>query len=217
MNRFSFQAPKSEPFRLLCLGAHSDDIEIGCGGTILRLTQEYPKLEVCWIVFSGTDERESEARVSAELFLADVKKKEVRVEGYRDGHFPYNGSEIKDYFERIKSGFQPDLIFTHTRADLHQDHREIANLTWNTFRDHTIFEYEIPKYDADLGSPNLFVGLDHDICQRKVQYLLQAFKSQSGKHWFTSETFYALLRLRGLESASPFHYAEAFYARKVVL
>jgi len=206
-----------EPLKVLCLGAHADDIEIGCGGTILKLLQSQPDASFCWMVFGAGEERAREAIESANLFLHGVKEKHIGVERFRDGFFPYQGSEIKELFESIKKRFNPDLIFTHYRGDLHQDHRLISDITWNTFRDHLILEYEIPKYDGDLGSPNFFVYLDESICRKKVQHILNVFQTQREKHWFTEDAFLAILRLRGLESVSCQKYAEGFYCRKVVL
>jgi LmbE family N-acetylglucosaminyl deacetylase len=202
---------------ILCLGAHADDIEIGCGGTILRLQSEYANLNVLWIVLSHSSnpQRESEARHSAEAFLASAKNSEVIIKNFRDGFFPYIGAQIKDFFEELKDHVRPDVVFTHFRHDLHQDHRLVSELTWNTFRDHFILEYEIAKYDGDLGSPNFFVRLNEAVCRRKVEYLLEKFASQNAKHWFTKDVFESMLRLRGLESNSPTRFAEAFYAHKI--
>ncbi|HEV2117520.1 MAG TPA: PIG-L deacetylase family protein [Terriglobales bacterium] len=202
--------------RVLCLGAHSDDIELGCGGTVLQLLAEYPHTDFRWVVFSADQQRSEEAKASAAAFLAEAQSKQVCVLGYQDGFFPYVGGQIKSYFEGLKE-FAPDLVLTHYRGDLHQDHRLICELTWNTFRDHLILEYEIPKYDGDLGAPNLFVELQEEICRRKARYMLDAFESQVNKHWFSEETFRALLRIRGIESRANSGYAEAFYCRKVVL
>jgi len=204
------------PLRVLCLGAHSDDIEIGCGGTLLRLLGEYSKVEVHWIVFSAKGARRREALNSAGLFLKQAKAKHVVVRSYRDGFFPYQGAKIKGEFERLKAT-TPDLIFTHYRRDLHQDHRLINELTWNTFRNHLVLEYEIPKYDGDLGSPNLFFPLEESTCRQKAEYLDRAFLTQRKKHWFRDGTFLALMRLRGVEACSPTRFAEAFYGRKVRL
>jgi LmbE family N-acetylglucosaminyl deacetylase len=205
------------PARVLALGAHADDIEIGCGGTVLRLLQDYPELEWRWVVWSGAGERADEARASAASFLAGAARQTVEVHRFRDGFFPHQGAEIKEAFDALKRGYQPDLILTHYRADLHQDHRLISELTWNTFRDHLILEYEIPKYDGDLGTPGLFVHLDESMLARKVETLLTCFPSQIGRRWFTRELFYALPRIRGMESNAPSGYAEAFYCRKAVL
>lgn len=201
--------------RILCLGAHSDDIEIGCGGTILRWLEAYPNLGITWIVLGANGARASEARESAELFLRQARNKRISVEGFRDGFFPYRGEEIKEYFEQLKE-ISPDLIFTHHRHDLHQDHRLICELTWNTFRDHLILEYEVPKYDGDLGAPNFFVHLDETMCRKKVEHIVRHFQTQGDRHWFSEDTFLALMRLRGIESQAPGRYAEAFYARKIV-
>jgi LmbE family N-acetylglucosaminyl deacetylase len=207
---------KSGPLKILCLGSHSDDIEIGCGGTILRLLSGQQEIEVAWVVFGSSNKRDQEARDSADRFLVQAKKKNVLVKNFRDGFFPFEGAQIKDYFEELKT-VSPDLIFTHNRKDAHQDHRLIAELTWNTFRNHLILEYEIPKYDGDMGQPNLFVPLDQEICEKKVRYIVEAFETQRSKQWFGKDTFLALMRLRGMECVAPSGYAEAFYCRKLVL
>lgn len=201
--------------RILCLGAHCDDIEIGCGGTLLKLIRVYPAVSITWVVFSSTPERAAEARACAEAFLAQVERKEIIVKSFPDGYFPYIGGEIKQFVETLKP-VQPDVIFTHYRQDAHQDHRVLCELAWNTFRSHFILEYEIPKYDGDLGAPNFFVHLDQQLCQEKIGHILEYFPSQRGKQWFTEETFRALMRLRGVESNSAGQYAEAFYCRKIV-
>jgi LmbE family N-acetylglucosaminyl deacetylase len=204
------------PLKILCLGSHSDDIEIGCGGTILQLLSRRQGLEIVWIVFGSSGKRELEARNSAARFLSQAKRKEVVIKGFRDSFFPFEGTQIKDFFEELKA-VSPDLIFTHNRKDAHQDHRLIAELTWNTFRNHLILEYEIPKYDGDLGQPNLFVPLDQEIYEKKVSYIMDAFETQRTKPWFDRETFLALMRLRGMECVAPSGYAEAFYCRKLVV
>ena len=208
----------SFPLKVLCLGSHSDDIEIGCGGTILQLLCRDGNLDVSWVIFSSAgSDREREARASAALFLEQATKQDVIVKDFRDGFFPYEGGKIKEFFEQELAGIGPDLIFTHSRMDAHQDHRLIAELTWNTFRDHLILEYEIPKYDGDLGQPSVFVPLDADVCKKKIRCLMEAFPSQRGKPWFHEDTFFALMRLRGMECRSPSGHAEAFYCRKLVL
>jgi LmbE family N-acetylglucosaminyl deacetylase len=217
MLRFFLKDLEKPGSQILCLGAHSDDIEIGCGGTILRLIDEYPDLMIVWVVFGSNRVREKEARTSADRFLEKVKDKKIVVMDHRDGFFPYNGAQIKDFFEQMKREIDPDIIFTHYRNDLHQDHRLINELTWNTFRDHLILEYEIPKYDGDMGIPNLFVHLDSSICEKKVDILLSEFVSQKDKHWFSKDTFFSLMRLRGVESRAPGRFAEAFYCRKGVI
>lgn len=209
-------AQNESPFKILCLGSHSDDIEIGCGGTILRMLSQHPNCEVTWVVFSSTKEREQEARTSAELFLQRAARKNVIVNDFRDGFFPYDGARVKESVEGLK-GTAPHLILTHSRRDSHQDHRVIAELTWNTFRDHFILEYEIPKYDGDMGQPSVFVPLEEKIYQQKVRHLMDAFATQRNKRWFQPETFLALMRLRGMECNSASGYAEAFYCRKAVL
>jgi len=211
------QLPKTygDSLKVLFLGAHSDDIEIGCGGTVLRLIREFPGIEITWVVFSALGERGEEARKSAQAFLKDVQTKQVLVYEFKDGYFPHRGAEIKDIFEQLKNDFTPDVIFTHFRHDLHQDHRTLCELTWNTWRDHFILEYEIPKYDGDLGSPNFFVNLDKALRDQKTDALVRFFQTQGNKHWFTAETFNAILRIRGVECKSPGGYAEAFYSRKL--
>lgn len=181
----------------------------------MRLIHENPEIEINWVVFSALGERGDEARKSAEEYLQDVLHKQVIVHAFKDGYFPHRGAEIKDIFEQLKHDITPDVIFTHYRQDLHQDHRLLNELTWNTWRDHFILEYEIPKYDGDLGSPNFFVHLDKEICDKKTDALVRFFQTQGNKHWFTPETFQALMRIRGVECKSPGGYAEAFYSRKV--
>jgi LmbE family N-acetylglucosaminyl deacetylase len=195
--------------RVLAIGAHADDIEIGCGGTLLRLAQKVEQLEVQCVVLSASPERSSEAQASAAAFGAAVE-----VQGFRDAFFRYGG-EVKEFFEELKGRFEPDLILTHHDADRHQDHRLVAELTSNTFRDHLILEYEVPKYDGDFGAPNVFVPLEEEQARRKVTLLLESFPSQAGKRWFTEDLFLGLMRLRGMECNSPSGLAEAFYARKL--
>jgi LmbE family N-acetylglucosaminyl deacetylase len=204
-------------YKLLCLGAHCDDIEIGCGGTLLSLIKNYAINYVKWVVFASTEERAREAKESARLFLEGVKEKDITVYSFRDGFLSYSGYEIKDEFEKIKKEFVPDLVFTHYRNDRHQDHRLISDLAWNTYRNHFVLEYEIPKFDGDLGIPNLFVPIDAQLAAQKADILLKSFTSQANKHWFDQETFLSLMRIRGMECASATKYAEAFHARKVVL
>lgn len=202
--------------RILCLGAHSDDIEIGCGGTLLKLIEQFQPIEVCWVVFSATGKRKEEAFASASSFLQNVSKKNIIIKDFRERYFPYIGIEIKEFFEQLSKEFSPDLVLTHYRHDRHQDHRLISELTWNGFRNHMILEYEIPKYDGDLGNPNFFVHLDETIYQQKIAHLTQHFQTQFDKQWFDEETFSSILRLRGIESNAPHKYAEAFYCRKAL-
>ena len=203
--------------KVLVLGAHADDIEIGCGGTILRLVRELGPLEVRWQVLSGEGGRAEEAAASAASFLGPDQAGEVVVSAFRDGFFPWEGAAIKEAFEELKGSFEPDLILAPRRDDAHQDHRVVSELTWNTFRDHLIMEYEIPKYEGDLGAPVLFVPLDEATAARKVELLLSGFPSQLHRQWFRADTFWSVLRLRGVESNSPTGYAEGFHVRKVVL
>jgi len=203
--------------RVLCLGAHADDIEIGCGGTFIRLLEENPGLEVHWVVLSAPGERSREARKGADLFLAGTGLADVRVADFKESYFPYVGGEVKDYVDRLSSEVEPDLILTHWRGDAHQDHRIVGELTWNSFRNHLILEYEIPKWDGDMGRPNIYMPLQRAICSQKIDHLLGAFPSQIGKDWFGAEVFWGLLRLRGMEARSESGYAEAFHCSKLVL
>jgi len=213
----AFRLDAHPGIRILCLGAHCDDIEIGCGGTLMNMLQRSRDAEVHWIAFSSDPARAEEARSSAGIFLEGAAGRTIEIETFRNGYFPYIGAEIKDRFEGLKQRFAPDMIFTHYRGDLHQDHRTISELTWNTFRNHLILEYEIPKYDGDIGNPDLFVPLPSDVCHRKVDSILATFRTQAGKHWLTRDLLFSTLRLRGMECVSPTNYAEAFYSRKSVL
>jgi LmbE family N-acetylglucosaminyl deacetylase len=209
--------PETSPARVLAIGAHPDDIEIGCAGTILKLIEQGTVSEVHWVVLSGDAERADEARASAEALLDGVPQTEVAVCDFPDGFFPYEGQRIKDFFERLKVDLSPDVVLTHQRADLHQDHRLCCELSWNTFRDHLILEYEVPKYDGDMSAPNAFVPLSEGLSRRKIDHLMSHFGSQRSKRWFREELFSSLLRLRGMECNSPSSYAEAFFCRKAVL
>jgi len=204
------------PLKVLCLGAHADDLEIGCGGTIAALL-EARSVIVHWVVLSAVGSRLEEAHSAASRVLAKATEKQIVTMEFRDGYFPFCGADVKACFEELKSKISPDLIFTHYRDDLHQDHRLVSELTWNTFRDHLILEYEIPKYDGDLGNPNAFMPLTPEACTRKISCILESFATQRDRHWFNEETFRALLRLRGIECRSETGYAEAFYARKATL
>ena len=206
-----------EPLRILCLGAHADDLEIGCGGTILKLTGHGRPVSVTWVVWSADGRREQEARESAEVFLERAKDREVIVHSFRDGFFPSQSAAIKERFEELKQRGPVDLVLTHYRGDLHQDHRLVAELTWNTFRNHLVLEYEIPKYDGDFGSPNLFVELDEELARRKAQTIMRVFGSQAERQWFSEDLFMSVLRIRGMECATARRYAEGFYCRKALL
>jgi LmbE family N-acetylglucosaminyl deacetylase len=200
--------------RILCLGAHSDDIEIGAGGTLLQWEQQSPDLEIYWVVFSAPGGRAEEARSSAAELLGTVAHLEVKIGSFRESFFPSEWVSIKEWFEEIRAAFNPDVVFTHYREDRHQDHRVLSDLAWNTFRDHLILEYEILKFDGDLGQPNVFVALSEQIAARKIALLMKHFKSQQTRHWFTSDTFAAMHRIRGIECASPTGLAEGFHCRK---
>jgi LmbE family N-acetylglucosaminyl deacetylase len=202
---------------VLCLGAHSDDLEIGCGGTILRLMESPNPPSVTWVVLSADAVREVEALRSAEALLQRAASTRIVVKKFRDGYLPYEGALVKDAFEELKATVSPDLVLTPYRGDLHQDHRLVAELTWNTFRDHLILEYEVPKYDGDLAAPNFFVPLNSALARRKVEHLRAHFPSQATRRWFTDRVFLGLLAVRGLECKAADGYAEAFYCRKVVV
>jgi LmbE family N-acetylglucosaminyl deacetylase len=216
MLQLSLTHDAASPLNILCLGAHSDDIEIGCGGTILRLVRRHPNCVLHWVVFNALGVRAAEAHRASELFAGATALRGPLLKAFQDGFMPFLGAEVKAVFEELKA-ISPDLIFTHNRKDAHQDHRLVAELTWNTFRDHLILEYEIPKYDGDLGQPNLFVPLESELCEKKVRFILEAFESQHGKRWFRQDTFFSLMRLRGMECNAPSGYAEAFYCRKLTL
>lgn len=202
---------------ILCLGAHCDDIEIGCGGTLLKWIKEQKVNRIVWVVFSSNDLRRLEAERSANRFLNDLAQKKIIILNYRDAFLQYSGLEVKEEFEKLKQMIDPDIVFTHYRNDRHQDHRLLSDFAWNTFRNHLILEYEIPKYDGDLGVTNAFVAIDGVNVREKISILLECFESQAGKHWFDEETFISLMRLRGLECSSPTRYAESFYLRKCMI
>lgn len=207
------------PLKILCVGAHSDDIEIGCGGTVLRLLAEHPGSSVDWVVLASNPQREQEARASAAEFLADADpaQSKVWVQGFQESFFPAHWTEIKRFFETVRRATEPDLIFCHHQRDRHQDHRVVAELAWNTFRSHLIWEYEIPKYEGDLGKPNLFVPLSAAQAERKVQLLMKHFASQMQRSWFRPDTFHGLMSIRGVECAAQEGRAEAFHAAKLVV
>lgn len=208
--------PTSRPLRVLCLGAHCDDIEIGCGGTLIRLSSLPGQLHIQFIIFSGEGQREQEARDSARVLLEDAASWDIEVLGFRDGFFPEQWGEIKEFFETLKRDPAPDLIFTHRRLDRHQDHRTVADLTWNTFRDHLILEYEVPKYEGDLGQPNLYVPLEDSVARQKADHVTHSFPTQQRRSWFDPRTFLGLTRLRGLECRADHGHAEAFHLEKAV-
>jgi LmbE family N-acetylglucosaminyl deacetylase len=202
---------------VLCIGAHSDDIEIGTGATLLSLIARGVRLNVRWCVLSGAGERWSESKASAAEFLSGAASMQLEIMPFQDGFFPEQGQAIKSWFEELKKRVSPDIIFTHRRDDAHQDHRQVCQLTWNTFRDHCILEYEIPKWDGDMGQPNLYVPVSASLLQRKIDLLISHFGSQRSKQWFDPETFFGLARLRGMECRAPERYAEAFFARKLAV
>jgi LmbE family N-acetylglucosaminyl deacetylase len=203
--------------QVLCLGAHPDDIEIGCGGTVLRICQEFPGTLVHWVVLGAHGLRVREAQNGAERFTSLASGGERIFKGFRDGFFPFDGGAIKEFFEDLKGLVSPDLVFTHYRFDRHQDHRLVSDLTWNTWRDHTILEYEVPKWDGDLGAANGYVPLPRAVAERKAEEIISVFQSQREKPWFARDSFLALMRLRGIECRAEEGFAEAFHARKLAL
>lgn len=208
----------TEPLELLLLGAHCDDIEIGCGATLLKLRESGQACNITWVTFSGSETRQSETTKSADRFLGQLSASTKVIFGeYRESHFPSKVGELKDMFEDIKSMTNPDLILTHYRDDRHQDHRVISDVTWNTWRSHTILEYEIPKFDGDLGQPNVFIGVSRETADEKAEILMECYQSQLSKEWFSPDTFTGLMRLRGIESGTQEPMAEAFYGRKTTL
>jgi LmbE family N-acetylglucosaminyl deacetylase len=206
-----------EHLSVLCLGAHSDDIEIGVGATLLTMIERGVHMKVHWCVLSGVGDREQEARRSAADFLSGAAQANIEILSFKDGFFPQQGERVKSWFEELKMRVNPDVILTHRRDDAHQDHREVCRLTWNTFRDHCILEYEVPKWDGDLGQPNVYVPIGADTIKRKIDLLTMHFGSQRSKHWFDIEIFRGLARLRGMECRAPENYAEALFARKLTL
>jgi LmbE family N-acetylglucosaminyl deacetylase len=214
MLTLGFQKKDDSALRFLFLGAHCDDIEIGAGGTVLGLAERHPEAHFHWVVFASNPGRAKEAEASAEAFLGDVANRHIEINSFRESFFPYIGADIKAHFENIKQRVNPDVIFTHYRDDRHQDHRVISDLTWNTYRDHFILEYEIPKYDGDLGRPNVFSALATRHLEKKIELLLTHFESQADRSWFDAETFRAILRIRGVECNAPERHAEAFFCRK---
>jgi len=217
MINVSLSSGSNKPLHVLCLGCHSDDIEIGCGGTILRLIQDYPGVRFYWVVFSAIGPRKAEAERAAHLFAGPEHLEDLMLKEFPDGFMPWVGSEVKAVFEELKHKVKPDLVFTQQRRDAHQDHRLLSELAWNTFRNHLILEYEIPKYDGDMGQPSVFVPLTPEICEAKIRHLMDVFQTQRNKSWFEESTFMALMRLRGMECNAPSHHAEAFYCRKLVI
>jgi LmbE family N-acetylglucosaminyl deacetylase len=217
MQPLGLDLPPGQQLRLLCLGAHCDDIEIGCGATVLRLLDRFPNASVRWVVFTGSAPRQAEAKAAAARFLAAAGEARIELLSHRESFLPQAWGAVKESFERLKAEFAPTVILTHAVADHHQDHRVVAELTWNTFRNHLVLEYEIPKYEGDIGNPNLFVPIGRSQAEAKVAALMDCFPSQHGRHWFDPATFLGLMRLRGLGCNAPSGYAEAFTARKMVM
>lgn len=207
--------PANRKLTVLCIGAHSDDLEIGCGGTLMQLLRERRGVELTWVVMSAIGQRASEARASVRSLAAGAKRLDIRLNGFQDGFLPAQFREAKECFEQLKRDVAPDVIFTHTRLDRHQDHRLVCELTWNTWRDHLVLEYEIPKYEGDLGQPNLYMPLSKAVVDRKLRVLNRYFGTQRSKQWFSDDTFRGLMRIRGIECKAPSGFAEAFHATKI--
>ncbi len=217
MLSLNFALPRGKRPHFTFIGAHCDDIEIGCGGTVLELLAKYPKAHVQWVVLSSDAQRSAEAHAAAGMLLRGARSTQIIVKEFRNAYFPAESVGIKEFFEELKRTSSPDAVFCHHRDDLHQDHRVVGELTWNTFRDHLVLEYEIPKYDGGLGSPNVFMPVGAQSVRRKIEVLMKVFGTQRSKRWFTPETFRGLMRIRGIECNAPAGYAEAFYGRKLVL
>jgi LmbE family N-acetylglucosaminyl deacetylase len=216
MRRVELLPERDLPARILAIGAHCDDIEIGCGGALLRLASERPDAEVRWVVMASTAARAEEARASAADFLRGFSRSQVVIHDFRDGFLPWSGAAVKEAFEAHKQAYAPDLVFTHFRDDRHQDHRLVSELTANTWRNHLVLEYEIPKYDGDFGAPGFFIPLPRATLERKIDLVLRHYASQAGKHWLTRDLLQAVARIRGMECVAPEQVAEAFYSRKMV-
>lgn len=212
-----FGARAGNPGTFLFLGAHCDDIEIGCGATVMRLIEDYPDAAFHWVVFSSDERRAAETRRAAGALLTGAKESTVTIKTFRNAYFPYIGVELKEFFEELKRSITPDVVFTHYRNDRHQDHRTLSDLTWNTFRSHLIVEYEIPKYDGDLGQPNFYVPVTEEMMRRKIDTLMDCYGTQANHQWFTPDTFAGLMRIRGIECDSPTGYAEAYHVRKMTI
>jgi len=210
-----FDRERAAPLRVLCLGAHCDDIEIGCGGSLLRLREWYPEVEIRWIVLTGDERRAAETRASAKRFGVEPSDGGVVVEAFRDGFLPYEGAAVKDAVLRRRGDFSPDLVLTHYRNDRHQDHRVVSEIAWNLYRDHLVLEFEIPKWDGDLGVPNLFVPLEASHVEKKLAIVREEYATQHEKQAFDLDAFRGLMSLRGVECRAP--WAEAFHARKLLL
>lgn len=213
----ALKLPSQRKLKILCIGAHSDDLEIGCGATVMQILRERRGVELTWVVMSAVGQRATEARSSARHLAAGAARLDIRLNAFQDGFLPAQFREAKECFEQIKRDVAPDLIFTHTRFDRHQDHRLVCELTWNTWRDHLVLEYEIPKYEGDLGQPNLYMPLSKNLVDRKVRLLNRFFGTQRSKQWFSDETFLGLMRIRGIECKSPSGFAEAFHATKFTM
>ena len=217
MLKLSLPSRAGSPLKVLCLGAHCDDIEIGCGATLMTLLEQYDDVDIHWQVFTSTPARKQEAIKGAEVFCNGARNLHIEILEYRDGYLPYEGDAIKLSMEAVKKAVDPDLVFTHYRHDLHQDHRLISELSWNTFRNHLLLEYEIPKWDGDIGTPNLFVPVSEAVAAAKIKALQDVYNSQQSKKWFTDDLFHSMMRIRGMECNAPGNLAEAFYTRKTQL
>lgn len=175
------------------------------------------KLDVTWAVMSAAGERATEAGRSAKALLRRAVSLQLHMGDLPDSQFPAEFARAKQFMNDVRDSCQPDLVFTHWLDDRHQDHRLVGELTWQTWRDHLILEYDVPKFEGDLFCPNAFVPLSRSVAQRKSNHLMRYFGSQRAKYWFTSDTFMALSRLRGVACRSESGYAEGFNVRKILL
>jgi len=210
-------SPRNRRLEILCIGAHCDDIEIGCGGSLLALQKQYPQCRIHWLVLTSIPSRRQEAMTAMKKLVRVAARGNVRICELQDGFLPACFADAKTQFEAMKRLVDPDLIFTHHEFDRHQDHNLASEMTWQTFRDHMIWEYEIPKYDGDLVTPNLYVPLNASLAVRKVNVIVRTFRSQGMKSWFSAENLLAAMRIRGLESRASSGFAEAFHCRKLVM
>lgn len=217
MLKLEFGRRSPEGLRLLCLGAHSDDLEIGCAGALLQWIRRRETVEVTWVVFCAGGVRAAEARASAKALLRGAKRVDIVLADFPDAYLPADYRRVKEFFAELQVRAEPDVILTHRLDDRHQDHRLVSELTWQTWRDHLVLEYEIPKYEGDLGEPNLYVPLESNVANQKVRHLLKHFGTQRSKAWFAPETFLGLMHIRGVECRAPTGMAEAFYLRKAIV
>ena len=214
MISFPLAAPEGRPLSVLALGAHPDDIEIAAGGTLLSLAERHPGLHVRYVLMTGTQERQLEARAAARAFTPGAEL-EVELHNLPDGRLPAVWGQVKEILAVLARSVRPDVILAPSPGDAHQDHRTVGELVPTAFRDQLYLGYEVPKWDGDLARPNTYFPLSDEIACRKVELLDKSYPSQRGRDWWDEETFLALARLRGMECRA--RYAEAFTCAKLVI